>query len=88
MDFSEAFDIAPHGKFSVKMEAMEVSRKPERLIRSEQQVEMKTDCIRREDIALGGGCPQHSPKAGLDTILCNISSNGLGGEDHAKGACR
>lgn len=57
MDFSEAFDIAPHGKLSVKMEAVEISRKPERLIRTEQQVEMKTDCINREDITLEGGYP-------------------------------
>lgn len=57
MDFSEAFDIAPHGKLSVKMEAVEISRKPERLIRNEQQVEMKADCISREDITLGGGYP-------------------------------
>lgn len=57
MDFSEAFDIAPHGKLSVKMEAVEIRRKPERLIRNEQQVEMSTDCINGEGIALEGGYP-------------------------------
>lgn len=35
MDFSEAFDIAPHGKLSGNVEAVEISRKPERLIRNE-----------------------------------------------------
>lgn len=82
MDFSEAFGAAPHGKLSAKMEAVEISGKPERLIRNEQEVEKKTDCISREDMTLGG-YPEHSQKTGLDSVLCNISSNGFGEEDHA-----
>lgn len=35
MDFSEAFDVAPHGKLSGSVEAVEISRKPARLIRNE-----------------------------------------------------
>lgn len=35
MDFSEAFDVAPHGKLSGNVEAVEISRKPARLIRNE-----------------------------------------------------
>lgn len=53
MDFSEAFDIAPHGKLSGNVEAEEISRKPERLIRDEPQVKMKTDCINKKDMVLG-----------------------------------
>lgn len=83
MDFSEAFDIAPHGKLSGKVEAVEISRKPGRLIRNEPQVGMKTDCINREDIVLEGGYQEHSPKTGPDTILCNIPGNGLGEEGRA-----
>lgn len=67
LDFSKAFDVAPLGKLSVKMEVVKISRNPESLIRSQQQVEMKTDCINREVTTLGGGCPEHSPRNGLDT---------------------
>lgn len=81
MDFSEAFDTAPHGKLSAKMEAVEISGKPERLIRNEQEVEKKTDCTSREDMT--SGYPEHSPKTGLGSVLCSISSNGFGEEDHA-----
>lgn len=83
MDFTEAFDRAPHGKLSGNVEAVEISRKPERLIRNKPQVEMKTDCINREDIVLEGGYLELSPKTGPDTILCNIPGNGLGEEDRA-----
>lgn len=69
MDFSEAFDTAPHGKLSAKKEAVEISGKPERLIRYEQEVEKKTDCISREDMTWEGGYPERSPKTGLDSIL-------------------
>lgn len=83
MDFSEAFDIEPHGKLPGSVEAVEISRKPGRLIRNEPQVEMKTDCINRKAMVLGGGSLEHSPKIAPDTIFCQIPGNGPGEEDHA-----
>lgn len=83
MDFSEAFDIAPHGKLSGNVEVVEISRRPERLIRNEPQVEMKTDCIKRKDMVSGGGYLEHSPETAPDAILCKIPGNGLGEEYRA-----
>lgn len=88
MDFSEAFDIAPHGKLAVGLEAVEISKKTERLIRREQQVKMKTDSTKREGIKSEGGHPQNSPKTSLDTTLFHISMNDLGEEAHANRVCR
>lgn len=78
MDFRKGFDTAPCGKLPAKEEAGEMSRKPERLLRNEQQAEMRTDCINREDIASGGGYAQRCPETGLDTVLSTVPSNGLG----------
>lgn len=74
MNFRKGFDTAPSGKLSAKEEAAEMSRKPEKLLRNEQQVEMRMDCINREDITSGGGYAQHCPKTGLDTVLSSVPS--------------
>lgn len=78
MDFSKAFDIAPHGKLSVGLEAVEISKKNRKVDKKEQQVEMETDSTKREGIKSEGGHPQNSPKTGLDTTLFHISMNDLG----------
>lgn len=71
MDFSEAFDIAPHGKLSVGLEAVEISKKTERLIRRSNRWKWKQIALKGKASSQKEVTPRIPPRLVL-TLPCFI----------------